>query len=115
MKFIKQPARSQLFNKLTKALTLFSLAYICTTAVQAKPLTFSVSTGTPVLPAEQSNTAIIKVSLTGYDLPKVKRSRAPVNVAIVLDRSGSMSGQKLNQAKDAAITALDFLGAQIFF
>ena len=112
MKFIKQPARSQLFNKLTKALTLFSLAYICTTAVQAKPLTFSVSTGTPVLPAEQSNTAIIKVSLTGYDLPKVKRSRAPVNVAIVLDRSGSMSGQKLNQAKDAAITALDFLGAQ---
>lgn len=50
----------------------------------------------------------VRVGLTGFELEK-ERKRAPVNVAIVLDRSGSMQGQKIQRAKEAAISAIDRL------
>ena len=37
------------------------------------------------------------------------KSRAPVNLAIVLDRSSSMSGEKIQRAKEAAIMVVDRL------
>ncbi len=39
-------------------------------------------------------------------------SRPPVNVSLVIDRSGSMSGRKIEQAKEAAILALSRLSRQ---
>lgn len=48
----------------------------------------------------------VQVAVTGA--PQ-EGGRAPVNTAIVLDRSGSMSGEKLEHAKLAAIAALDRL------
>ena len=36
-------------------------------------------------------------------------ARTPVNVALVIDRSGSMSGQRIAQAREAAIMAIDRL------
>ena len=59
-----------------------------------------------ILPAGASQRAIVKVSL---DAPavRIKAERTPINLAIVLDRSGSMgSDQKLEKAKQAAIEAL---------
>jgi Ca-activated chloride channel family protein len=64
-----------------------------------------------VLRADTSQTVYLKIGLEGQSV--VKRStRAPINVAIVLDRSGSMSGEKLRQAKEAAIAAIERLNAR---
>jgi Ca-activated chloride channel family protein len=64
-----------------------------------------------VLPAAQANTGVVKVTLDAARAP-AKGARPPVNLAIVMDRSGSMSGEKLEKAKDAAIEALHHLEAR---
>lgn len=67
-----------------------------------------------VLPAENPQNVIVKVTLDA-PVPPSKMERPPVNLAIVLDRSGSMSGQKLEKAKQAAIEALRRLGQNDMF
>jgi Ca-activated chloride channel family protein len=62
----------------------------------------------PVLPADSTQTAIVKVALDGMRQPT--RHRAPVNLALVIDRSGSMSGDKIARAREAAIEAVRRLG-----
>ncbi|MCG3148023.1 MAG: hypothetical protein PCFJNLEI_01465 [Verrucomicrobiae bacterium] len=66
--------------------------------------------GRPVLPADEKGTTYLKVALTGFSSTRMER-RTPVNVAIVLDRSGSMSGEKIRKAKEAAIMAIDRLNS----
>ena len=58
----------------------------------------------PVLKAGEKQTAYIKVGLTGF--PMTEQKRIAANVAIVLDRSGSMSGEKMRKAREAAVIAL---------
>lgn len=65
----------------------------------------------PVMKAGQKETNYLRISLTGFDM-EAQEQRSPVNVAIVLDHSGSMQGDKLEQAKRAAITAVDRLSDQ---
>jgi len=62
-----------------------------------------------VLPAGGAQRAVVKITLDAPPPPE-KSMRPAVNLAIVLDRSGSMAGQKLERAKDAAIEALRHLG-----
>lgn len=64
-----------------------------------------VSMANPQLLAKKKQNTFMKVGLTGFKIPK-KAGRAPVNVAIVLDKSGSMTGQKIAKAKEAAIAAI---------
>lgn len=66
--------------------------------------------GQPVLPAGQDQRVYLRVSLEGVPFEK-SESRTPVNVALVVDRSGSMQGPKIEQARQAAIMALNRLGA----
>ncbi|MFC1586798.1 VWA domain-containing protein [Planctomycetota bacterium] len=63
----------------------------------------------PVMLAGKKQNAYLKVSLTGQI--RAGRQRSPVNIAIVLDKSGSMSGEKIEKAKEAAIVALRSLDA----
>lgn len=67
-----------------------------------------------ILPAGGNQRAVVKVMLDAPPPPE-KSTRPAVNLAIVLDRSGSMSGQKLERAKDAAIEALRHLGPMDIF
>jgi Ca-activated chloride channel homolog len=67
-----------------------------------------------VLPAEKPQNVVVKVTLDA-PAPPSRIERPPVNLAIVLDRSGSMSGRKLEKAKQAAIEALRRLGQKDMF
>lgn len=67
-----------------------------------------------VLPANRTERAVLKVRL---EAPKLvsRADRPPVNLAIVLDRSGSMSGSKIQKAREGAIAALRMLnGGDVF-
>lgn len=67
-----------------------------------------------VLPAETPDRAIIKICLDGLRLPR-HDLRPPVNLALVIDRSGSMSGEKIEKAKEAALEVLRRLSSDDIF
>jgi Ca-activated chloride channel family protein len=101
-------------RKWSSALTA-GLAALCALLIAgeaaADRVRLDVQVGSPYLMAQTRQSAFIKVGLTGFPL-ETGEVRTPVNVAIVLDRSGSMSGQKMRKAKEAAIMAIDRLGPQ---
>lgn len=63
-----------------------------------RPLLVKDGRGVPV---------VVKIEVEGCVAPK--KTRSPLNLAVVLDRSGSMSGAKLEQAKQAAALLVDQL------
>lgn len=90
-------------------LALAALVGLVPAAPAASRVKLDVGLGKPVMPAEQTQKAYLKISLTGFDLEHPDE-RAPVNIAIVLDKSGSMSGEKIARAREAARMAVDRLG-----
>lgn len=62
----------------------------------------------PVLPAGGKQTVFLRVGLTGFPLES-DADRAPLNVAIVLDKSSSMAGDKIAKAREAATAAVERL------
>ena len=60
-----------------------------------------------VLASDRPETAVVKVGLTGAALPAGERPA--VNLALVLDRSGSMQGDRIVRAREAAIAAVQRL------
>lgn len=93
-----------------------ALALCLTTAcaspahAQANNARLDVALAQPAVVAGQKHKVYLKVGLTGLAL-EAAEDRAPVNVAIVLDKSGSMSGEKLERAKQAARLAVDRLSS----
>ena len=59
---------------------------------------------TPMMLADTQQTVFLRVGLTG--LPLKKQKIAPINVALVIDTSASMQGEKMQRAKEAAIMAI---------
>lgn len=58
-----------------------------------------------VLPSDTTEKAIVKIGLDCLRLPR-RDLRPPVNLALVIDRSGSMSGEKISHAREAALEAV---------
>ena len=57
---------------------------------------------------EKGQKTYLRIDLEG--IRREETERTPVNIAIVIDKSGSMNGNKLAQAKEAAIMAVERLG-----
>ena len=77
-------------------------------SADAEQIKLNAALAKPTMLAGEKSLNYLKVKLTGFDLPKAS-IRPPVNIAIVLDRSGSMKGDKIVQAKRAAVAAVDRL------
>ena len=98
------------------AIVVAAIAMCSAVGVQAREpaesqkLTLDAAPGFSVLKAGEKQQAWMRVGLKGFHL-KREGARAPVNVAIVLDRSGSMQGEKIQRAREAAIGALDLLNS----
>ena len=80
----------------------------------ANPVAIRLELDRAVLPAGALQRAMLKITL---DVPMTttRLERPPINLAVVLDRSGSMGGPKLEKAKEAAIAALHRLGPEDIF
>lgn len=87
-----------------------AIGLILATVSAKAGVTCRVETDRGTLPAGGRQKAIVKVTLEAPPAPDA-RERPPVNLALVLDRSGSMSGDKIEHAKEALITAIRRLRA----
>lgn len=98
-------------RRISRMLAAMVALSISTSAVtQASQVSLSVAMSNPVLKSDQKQTAFLKVGLEGFKMP-VTTKRVAVNVALVLDKSGSMNGRKIDEAKQAAIQAIQRLDA----
>ncbi len=97
---------------LVKISTVLIVGALCLggSRVGARTVDLTVNLGTPVIEAGKIQKTFLKVGLTGFDILE-KSSRPSVNLAIVLDRSGSMRGEKIARAKEAAIMAIGMLNS----
>jgi Ca-activated chloride channel homolog len=77
-------------------------------SANAEQIKLNAALAKPTMLAGEKGLNYLKVKLTGFELPKAS-VRPPVNIAIVMDRSGSMKGEKIQQAKRAALAAIDRL------
>jgi Ca-activated chloride channel homolog len=74
-------------------------------------LHFAMKTDQDLIPAGLPAQRIIEMVVQAPQAV-VKSQRPPLNLALVIDRSGSMAGEKLEYVKQAALHVLDLLQAQ---
>jgi Ca-activated chloride channel family protein len=97
-----------------RALAAFALALCACAAGSApgaqagEPIRLETRLASPVMKGGEAATNYLRIGLQGCK-PEPSQNRTPVNVAFVIDRSGSMSGSRIAQAREAAIMAINRL------
>lgn len=89
-----------------RILAVLTLAVSCEAGTNQ--LQLDVSPIDAVLKSGEKQNTWIRVGLKGYRLESDKK-RPGVNLALVLDKSGSMQGEKITRAREAAIDAINQL------
>jgi Ca-activated chloride channel homolog len=90
-------------------LGVWVILLLCAGSVWAGQVRLDVGLNRPVMMAGKEHIAYVRVGLTGLKFEKPAK-RSSVNVVIVLDKSASMTGEKMRHAKNAALGAVDQLG-----
>jgi Ca-activated chloride channel family protein len=106
------PIQNIMKNRISKV--LLALAFACVLSAHADTINsgalhVDAALDRPVVPANREEDVVVQIKI----LPSVTYhlgERPPVNLSLVLDRSGSMSGQKIEQAIQAAEVAVARLG-----
>jgi Ca-activated chloride channel family protein len=76
----------------------------------------NVESDRKIYQAREKQSGIVRITITAPEPgERVRKSRMPLNLSVIIDRSGSMSGQKIEKAKEAAITAVNMLSAGDIF
>jgi len=91
--------------KTRRTIYVMSLLALCgAVAASAQQVAVDAAMSQSIILAGEKQTAYLRVAMTGFEVEEADRT--PVNVAIVLDKSGSMTGEKIEHAKEAAIMAI---------
>lgn len=72
------------------------------------PIKLEALLAQPVMKSGEASRNYLRIGLQGCK-PEPSQTRTPVNVAFVIDRSGSMQGARIAQAREAAIMAINRL------
>ena len=99
-----------ILNTVCAAFSALWIILLFADAAEAQKIGLNLAVDQPVMLAGKKQSAFLKVSLTGFSLPS-NAERTPVNVAIVLDKSGSMQREKIQRAREAAVLAINRLDA----
>lgn len=105
-------SHSAFLRKVPLSLLLVSFSIAPLGAVASDAVAVSVAPERRVLASETPESVMVKVGLSGASLPS--ENRPPVNLALVLDRSGSMQGDRIVRAREAAIAAVERLDERDF-
>ena len=73
-----------------------------------EPIKLEARLAQPVMKSGEGSKNYLRIALQGCK-PEPSQTRTPVNVAFVIDRSGSMQGARIAQAREAAIMAINRL------
>lgn len=93
------------------ALVAFASSLGAVTASQAaEKVRISAELAQSVMPEGRDGRVFLRVSLEGVHSEEAEGGRVPANVMLVIDRSGSMQGERIEQAKEAALMAVERLG-----
>jgi len=94
--------------------TIFLVAVVAIAQLSAA-VTLQVNSANPVLLERRTQTTLVQLNLVGAEPADLGRQRMPVNLAVVVDESGSMGGDRIERAKEAARTVVSMLGPQDVF
>lgn len=99
--------------KLFSTLAIMSAAVVAAFPARAteQQVRLDAVAGSSVIKAGETGRVFLRIGLESAQ-SRAQLARAPLNVSIVIDRSGSMAGAKMEEAKRAAIMAIGRLSAR---